>query len=135
MLNWLQKREEEPLEDTLKMIAFGLLIPITRCCVHTAWEYFAFGMIEFGHRTHTALKVMLFRKNFKMTSATNKDFSSGEINNIVMNESNSIWTFIWEGPAYFETIFHLITGSIIVFYNIGWCGLIVLVFTAIRILI
>ena len=72
-------------------------------------------MIEVGHRTHTALKVMLFRKNFKMTSSTNKDFSTGEVNHIVMGESDRIWTFIWEGPAYFEAFFHLTTASIIVF--------------------
>jgi ABC-type multidrug transport system fused ATPase/permease subunit len=102
MIAWIQTREDEPLEKTVRMVAFGLLIPLLRVLAHTIWEYFCFQMIEVGHRAHTALKVMLFRKNFKMTSATNKDFSSGEINNIVMNESNRIWSFIWEGPAYFE---------------------------------
>ncbi len=72
-------------------------------------------MIEVGHRAHTSLKVMLFRKNFKMTASTNKDFSSGEINSVIMSESNRIWDFIWQGPAYIECVMHLTFSSIIVF--------------------
>ena len=86
-------------------------------------------MIEVGHKAHTALKVMLFRKSFKMTAATNKEFSSGDINHIIMGESGRVWTFIWEGPAYFEAAFHLISSAVIVFYQIGWCGLLVLAYT------
>ena len=52
-------------------------------------------MVELGVRSHTALKAMLNRKNFRMSSATNKDFSAGEISNIIWNESNRIWDFIW----------------------------------------
>jgi len=58
---------------------------------------------------------MLFRKNFKMTGATNKDFSSGEVNNIIMSESNKVWDFIWEGPAYLECGGHLLFASVICF--------------------
>jgi hypothetical protein len=64
-------------------------------------------MIEVGHRAHTSLKVMLFRKNFKMTGATNKDFASGEIHHIIMGESGRIWSFIWTGPDYIECPIHL----------------------------
>ena len=135
MLEWLQSDAESSIEDTIRMCLFGLLIPLCRIVVHTIWEYFAFQMIEVGHRAHTALKVMLFRKNFKMTTATNKDFSTGDINHIVMGESNRIWTFIWEGPAYLECFYILISASIVVFYQIGWCGLLCLSFTAGRMLV
>ena len=117
------------------MFMLCLLTPIIRTTVHSTWEYFCFQMIEMGHRAHTSLKVMLFRKNFKMTTATNKDFSAGEINNIVMNESNRIWTFIWDGPAYFECAIHLVTASVVVFYQIGYCGFIILFFTASRMIL
>ena len=132
VLDWIQNREEETFEATLRMLAFAMLIPLLKAIRHIAWEYFAFHMIEVGHRAHTSLKVMLFRKNMKMTGATNKDFSTGEINGIIMGESNRIWTFIWEGPAYFECAFDLICASIIVFNQIGWCGLIVLVFVGLN---
>ena len=114
-LDWIQKAEEEPLSDTLKMLALALSVPLIQTMVHTTWEYFCFQMIEVGHRAHTALKVMLFRKNFKMTNATNKDFSSGEVSHIIMGESNRIWDFIWTMPDYFECPLHLIFSSFIVF--------------------
>ena len=131
-LEWLQKTEEESFQDTMTMVALGLSIPIIQMIVHTIWEFFCFQMIEVGHRTHTALKTMLFRKNLKMTGATNKDFSSGEINGIIMHDSNMIWTFIWEGPAYLECAIHLTSASYIIYQEIGYCGLIVLLFIAIQ---
>ena len=135
MMGWIASGEAETLEQTVYMFCFGLLIPLNRVLQHTIWEYFCFQMVEVGHRAHTSLKAMLYRKNFKMTSATNKDFSAGEINNVVMNESNRIWTFIWEGPAYFECAFHLITGCYVVFSQIGWCGFIMVFFSLGRMLV
>jgi len=134
LIEWIQSGEEESVESTLCMIAFALTIPALQCLTHTVWEYFCFQMIEVGHRAHTSLKVMLFRKNFKMTGATNKDFTSGEINNIIMSESNRIWDFIWQGPAYLECLGHLLFASVICFQQIGWCGLIVLVFSGLNML-
>jgi ABC-type multidrug transport system fused ATPase/permease subunit len=115
LIDWIQAAKEEPLYDTLCMFALALTVPAVQCIVHTIWEYFCFQMIDVGHRAHTSLKVMLFRKNLKMTGATNKDFASGEVNNIIMNESNRIWDFIWQGPAYLECFLHLTVSSAIVF--------------------
>ena len=115
------------------MVCLALTIPLMQTIIHTIWEYFCFQMIEVGHRAHTALKVLLFRKNFKMTNATNKDFSSGEVSHIIMGESNRIWDFVWSLPEYFETPLHLIVSSYIVFQQIGWWGLISLVFTALMV--
>ena len=83
-------------------------------------------MVQLGEGTTTALKSMLFRKNFKMTGATNKDFTSGEINHIIQGETGRIWTFIWEGPAYLEVPMNLVCSAYLVFTYIGWSGLIVL---------
>ena len=132
-LDWIQKSEEEPLSDTLYMLALALSVPFVSLMVHTIWEYFCFQMIEVGHRAHTALKVMLFRKNFKMTNATNKDFSSGEVQHIIMGESGRVWDFIWSMPDYFECPIQLIASSIIVFQQIGWYGLISVLFVGIQI--
>ena len=114
VLDWIQRQEPEPIEATIKMVLLAFVIPITHMIVHTTWEYFCFQMIEVGHRAHTSLKVMLFRKNFRMTTATNKDFTSGEISHIIMGESNRIWSFIWSGPDFLECPLHLITASYIV---------------------
>ena len=55
------------------------------------WGFFDYKMIEVGHLTHSSLKTILFRKNFRMSEATNKDFSSGEINGIIMGDTRAIW--------------------------------------------
>ena len=77
------------------MLCFGLILPLIQMIQHTTWEFFMYQMVEIGHRAHTALKAMLYRKNFRMTSATNKDFSPTEICTIVMDESDRVWDFIW----------------------------------------
>ena len=132
-LSWISSDEPEPWEQTMKMIAFALLIPLLHCMVHTTWEYFCFQMIEVGHRAHTSLKVMLFRKNIRMTTATNKDFSTGEISHIIMGESNCIWQFIWDAPNFLECPLHLINGTYIVFRELGWSGMVVFVFVVCQI--
>lgn len=83
------------METTLWALLTGLSIPLLRVMTHTSWEYFCFEMIEVGHRAHTALKTILFKKDLRMTSATNKDFSEGEVSSVIMGDSNKIWDFIW----------------------------------------
>ena len=129
VLDWIQKVEPEPFADTLNSVLIAMCIPILHLIHHTVWEYFCYQMVEVGHRTHTALKVMLFRKNFKMTAATNKDFSSEEISHIIMEESNRTWDFIWHAHGYIECPLVLATASYFVFEQVGWCGLIVVAFT------
>ena len=87
MINWLQSSDEESLRDSISMVAFGMLIPAIKIVRHTSWEFLCFQMIEVGHRVHSALKVMLYRKSFRMTLSTNKEYSSGEIYRVVMIES------------------------------------------------
>ena len=55
-----------------------------------------FDIIEAGHLTHTSLKTILFRKNFRMSSASNKDFSTSEIDSIIMSDTDKFWDVIWE---------------------------------------
>ena len=126
VITWVQKQEEEPFEDTMYMVALALCCPLLGIINHVVWEYFCYQMIQLGEGTTTSLKSMLFRKNFKMTGATNKDFTSGEINHIIQGETGRIWTFIWQGPSYIEIPMNLILSAYLVFTYIGWSGLIVL---------
>ena len=86
-------------------------------------------MIECGHRAHTALKTMMFKKDLRMSNATNKDFSEGEVSSIIMGETGRVWTFIWTMPDYIECPFNLIAASYFTFQYIGWYGFIVVFFT------
>jgi hypothetical protein len=95
-ISWLQNTEEPDTYYTIaKAIAIGLLMPLARAFNHTVWEYFCFQMIEVGHRAHTSLKTILFRKDLRMSAATNKDFSEGEISSIIMGDTNKVWDFVW----------------------------------------
>ena len=113
-------------------VFLALLIPLTKCLFHTIWEYFCFQMIEVGHRAHTSLKTILFQKDLRMSSSTNKDFSEGEISSIIMGDSNKIWDFIWQMPEYLECPFVLICASYFTFQTIGWYGFIVVILTFVQ---
>ena len=89
-------------------------------------------MIEVGHRAHTSLKTILFQKDLRMSSATNKDFSEGEISSIIMGDSNKIWDFIWQMPEYLECPFILISACYFTFQSISWYGFIVVILTLLQ---
>lgn len=116
------------MEETLQHVALALIIPLMSVVLHILWEYIAYFAIELGKISSFALKAMLFRKNLRMTTATNKEYSSSEINTLIMSDTDGMWTFIWNGPDYLETALHLISSSVIVVQQVGWCGSIVLLF-------
>ena len=124
--NWIQQTEPEPWVQSLRMIALACCLPLLKFVWHVIQEYINYEMIEMGHRNHTALKVILFRKNMKMTSATSGEFSTGEIHSIVMNDSNLIWSFIWELPGLIECPLRILVSSYFVIKYLGWSGLIVI---------
>ena len=83
-------------------IALGVFRMIFSICGIYFEKYFTTEMISTGHITQASLKTILFRKNFRMSEASNKDFSSAEINSIIMNETDVVWKFIWEMSNYIE---------------------------------
>jgi hypothetical protein len=62
-------------------------------------------MIETGHKTHTTLKTLLFKKNFRISAATNKNYSSGEILNLIERDANKIWVCVWDLSALIDVPF------------------------------
>ena len=124
--SWIQESKPEPYEQSLRMIALACALPLIKFLWHIIQEYISFEMIELGHRNHTAMKVILFRKNMKMTNATSGDFSTGEIHHIVMGESNMIWSLIWELPGFIECPLNIIIASYFVITYLGWSGLVVI---------
>lgn len=131
-INWLMSSEVDTPYTIFKAVFLALLMPVLQCICHTIWEYFCFQMIEVGHRAHTSLKTILFQKDLRMSSATNKDFSEGEISSIIMGDSNKIWDFIWQLPEYIECPFVLICASYFTFQSIGWYGFIVVILTIVQ---
>jgi ABC-type multidrug transport system fused ATPase/permease subunit len=78
-----------------------------------------FDIIEAGHMTHTSLKTILFRKNFRMSSAVNKDFSTSEIDSIIMSDTDKFWDVIWEMHQYIEVPVEIICGIYLCYSSIG----------------
>lgn len=128
-ISWLQDSTPDTTYTTCRAVGTMLLLPVMGMIMHTTWEYFCFQMIEVGHRAHTSLKTILFQKDLRMTSATNKDFSEGEISSIIMGDSNKIWDFIWQLPEFLECPFVLISSCYFTFQAIGYYGFIVVFLT------
>ena len=83
------------------------------------WGFFDFNMVMVGHLTQASLKTILFRKNFRMSEATNKDFSSGEINSIIMGETGRVWQFVWSMSDYFEVPLEIALGVYYIYNSVG----------------
>ena len=128
-VNWLMSTEPDTPYTFCRAVLLALLIPLMRVVYHTIWEYFCFQMVEVGQRTNTSLKTLLFEKDLRMSAATNKDFSEGEVSSIIMNDTNKIWDFIWQLPEWLECPFILITSFYFTYQAIGWYGFIVVFLT------
>ena len=76
-------------------------------------------MIETGHKQHTTLKTVLFKKNFRISAATNKNYSSGEILNLIERDANRVWTFVWDLPALIEIPFELLVAGYFIYIYVG----------------
>ena len=86
-------------------------------------------MNDVGQHTQASLKTLLFEKDLRMSTATNKDFSEGEISSIIMNDSAKIWDFIFQLPEWLECPFILISSFYFTYQAIGCYGFIVVFLT------
>ena len=91
-------------------IAMGVTKVLSDLFQHYFWSYFDYQMIFNGTMAEASLKTILFRKNFRMSEATNKDFSSGEVNSIIMHETGIVWQFVWDMATFIEVPLEIILG-------------------------
>ena len=112
----LEKHDDTQWWDAAKA---GLLLVLTKLFTHTFWENMCYYMIETGHKTHTTLKTLLFKKNFRLSAATNKNYSSGEILNLIERDANRIWVFVWDLPALIEVPFEVLFSSYVILGEVG----------------
>ena len=97
---------------------------------YSMYKYFDIEMVQTGQITCSALKTILLKKSFRMSEASNKDFSSGEINSIIMNETRSVWSFVWDMATYIEVPLDMMLGLYLGFSTLGWPALIIIFFHA-----
>lgn len=69
----------------------------------------------------------------RMSSATNKDFSEGEISSLMFGDTDRVWHFVWALTEYVEAPFILIISVYYTFLYVGWYGFIVMLMTGLQI--
>ena len=107
-------------EEQWKSAAWaGFLLVLIRVINVTSWENMCFYMVETGHFSHTSLKTLLFKKNFKLSPATNKDYSTGEILSLIESDANRIWTFVWDLPQLVNIPFIFLTAGYTIWTQVG----------------
>ena len=62
-----------------------------------------------------------------MSEATNKDFSSGEINSIIMGETGRVWSFVWSMADYFECPLDIFIGLYYIYSSVGRFAIIAII--------
>ena len=98
--------------------AFSLML--LKVLSHTIWENACYHMVLVGHRAHGALKTLIFEKTFRMSSAANKDYSSGEIMSLIHRDSGRVWTFVWDLADLIEIPFEFFLSAYYLWINLGW---------------
>ena len=101
----------------LKIAMTLLLLKVFK---HTLWENICYKMILCGHWAHGALKQIIFEKTFRMSTASNKDYSQGEIMNLIHRDSGRVWSFVWELNTIIETPFEMIIAAYFLWTNLGY---------------
>ena len=100
LVSWIQSDQEESLEDTMRMVFYGFFIAFLQCASRVMGQAFLWKIKTAGYKISYGLKILLFSKTIRMTTAANKDFSNNEISNIAMNMTGPRF---WRA-FYFDTI-------------------------------
>ena len=59
-------------------------------------------------------------KIFRMSNATNKEYSSGEIMNLIHRDAGRVWSFVWDLSDIIETPFEMIVAGYFLWTNLRW---------------
>ena len=132
-IEWVQDPAPDDYYSIAQAVSFGLLVPFITIARNACWEYKFFDMFTSGHLMHNALKSIVSQKNMRMSSATNKDYSEGEINSIMFGDTNTVWDLVWRIPDFIEDPMVLIASLYFVFVYMGWYAFIILGMVALQI--
>lgn len=116
------------------MLAFGMLLPVYYVAHSMLGMYLSYESFFPGHFAHNSLKVILFRKVFRMSASFDK-YSDSEINNIVVNDTNALFTLTHFFPRLIQIPLQLVISALLIFYAVGWSGLTILCIMGLRALV
>ena len=73
-----------------------------------------------GHVAVNSIQMMIYRKNFKMSPAAKKSYSTGQINNIINTDSQVLWQFIDDISIAIQIPFEFAYCAYFISYSVGW---------------
>ena len=82
------------MHDTVNIMLIAICSPLIYLMDGFIFTRLDLAMSETGQLANSALKLILFRKNLRMTNATNKDFTMAEINQIISSGTECVWETI-----------------------------------------
>ena len=68
----------------------------------------------------------------RLSAATNKDFSEGEISSLIFGDTNRAWEFVFIIQDFIEAPLIIIVSLYYTFLYLGWYGLIVLIISILQ---
>jgi len=101
--------------------------------VITIFTFFAFRVLQtifynnlsyhsdmMGQRSHSALKALVYKKHYKISSATNRDFTTGEIYSVVNSDVGRLMGFAWSSAQSITIPIRFLYASFMLYYYLGW---------------
>ena len=85
----------------------------------TYWENVLYYITKTGFISSITLKTMLFKKNFKLSAATNKEYTSGKIISLIDKDAEIVWTIIQDLPDLVEIPCVLLLAGYTVYMQVG----------------
>ena len=73
--------------------------------------------LKVASRVYVGIQKMIYSKIFRISSATNKKYKKGDLNNLINSDSSKIAKILWELP-HITSLPFLLTCSCISLYNI-----------------
>ena len=121
-ISFMESETPPEYMTTAWAIRVGLSLVAIKVFKHTLWENLCYKMVLTGHTAHMSLKTILFAKTFRMSNATNKDYSSGEIMNLIHRDAGRVWSFVWDLSTIIETPIEMMVSAYFLWTNLGWCS-------------
>ena len=96
------------------MIAMAVSIPVIGVCWTIIEEQVIYGMVENCISKLQTLRAILCSKALRMTNATNSEFASGEIFQVINSDVEKIWQLMFDGVGCIECPLRILFASFIV---------------------
>ncbi|CDW87468.1 abc transporter [Stylonychia lemnae] len=110
---------EEPGQETYWGALYVAALVITQCLNYILFEHIIYQQVMVGVSSVNSLVVLIYEKLFRISSATNKQFSQGEIVNFIQVDAESLFILSFDMPTMIKFPTILILSTAFCFYYLG----------------